>query len=109
MSVTGTWSRLFHSNSTRPLGMSISWTTPARATPCFGPPTPDRSAATGRTAVTSAVSCGLMTNSCRSTWSLSPPLTVAMVRYEVSAMIAWPSPVPLMTCPSHQVSTGWPW
>ena len=99
---------LLHSNSTRPLGMSISWATPDRITPRAGPPTWDRSVITGRLAVTSAVFCGLTTNSCRSAWSPSPALTVARVRYDVSAMIALPSPVPLVICPSHQVSTGWP-
>ncbi len=38
---------LLHSNSTRPDGMSISWTTPDRATPLAGPPTPDRLVVTG--------------------------------------------------------------
>ena len=104
--MTGTWLRLSHSNSTRPDGMSISRTTPDSTVPFFGPPSPDRLACTGRFAVTSAVSCGLITNSCRSAASPFPPPTVATVRYELLAMTALPIPVPLITCPSHQVSTG---
>ena len=38
-SVSGTWSRLFHSKITSPVAMSISWTTPAATTPFFLPPT----------------------------------------------------------------------
>ena len=52
----------------------------------------DRFVVRGRYAVISAVSCGLITNSCRSAWSPLPASTVAMVRYEVSAMTALPSP-----------------
>jgi hypothetical protein len=43
-------------------------------------------------AVISAVPCGLMTNSCRSACRPLPALMVAMVRYELSAMTALPSP-----------------
>jgi hypothetical protein len=78
--------------STRPDAMSISWTVPDNTVPCLGPPSADRSAAIGRKAVISAVSCGVMTNSCRSAWSPWPALTVAMVPYELSAITAWPSP-----------------
>ncbi len=41
--------------------------------------------------MTSAVSCGLMTNSCKSADMPAPPLMVAMVRWELSAITAAPS------------------
>ena len=85
-SVSGTWSRLFQSNSTWPEAMSISWALLVISQPFFGPPTDERSAWILRCAVIRAVSCGVMLNSCRSVWAPWPALTLAMTRYEVSAM-----------------------
>ena len=39
MSVSGTWSRLCHSNSTLPVATSISWTIESSTFPPAGPPT----------------------------------------------------------------------